>query len=68
VTNGSGTLDVEVNGNLFATITMAPEVEPVFTGADGQPLTADELEALQNIFLVVTGGLDFFEDLLDPVT
>jgi hypothetical protein len=68
VTNGSGTLDVEINGNLFATITVAPEVEPVFTGADGQPLTADELEALRNIFLVVTGGLDFFEDLLDPVS
>lgn len=68
VTEGAGTLDVEVNGDLFATVTFATGAEPVIAGADGQALTAEELEALRNIVLIVSGGVDFFEDLTDPVT
>ncbi|MBA3319490.1 MAG: hypothetical protein H0T50_15565 [Gemmatimonadales bacterium] len=66
-TDGAGALDVEVNGELLAIITLSPDAEPVVTGAEGQALTEDELEALRNIILVVGAGLDFFEDLIDPI-
>lgn len=63
----SGTYNVEVNGDPFATITVTQGAEPVITGADGEPLTEAELHALQEIYLVFLGGFDFFEDLLDPI-
>jgi hypothetical protein len=64
----SGTFEVEVNGDLFATIDYTQGQEPVITGADGQPLTEQELEALRNVFEVFIEGFDFVEDLLDPLT
>ncbi len=67
VTDGAGTVDIEVNGELFATVTVSPEAEPVFTGADGQPLSGDELEALRDIFVVIGGGISFFGELIDPI-
>ncbi len=67
-TQSAGNWDVEVNGEPFATITVTGASDPVITGADGEPLTEDELEALQLVYLVVLGGFDFFEDLLDPLT
>lgn len=66
-TQTAGSYDVEVNGEAFATITFADGSEPVIAGADGEPLTQDELEALQNVFMMFLGGFDFFEDLLDPL-
>jgi hypothetical protein len=65
--DNAGTYNVEVNGDPFATITVTQGADPVITGADGQPLTEEELHALQEIYLVFLGGFDFFEDLLDPL-
>jgi hypothetical protein len=65
--DNAGTYNVEVNGDPFATITVTSGAEAVITGADGEPLTAEELQALQDIYLVFLGGFDFFEDLLDPI-
>ncbi|HEY7480094.1 MAG TPA: hypothetical protein VH680_06255 [Gemmatimonadales bacterium] len=64
----SGTFEVTVNGDLFATIEYTQGQEPVITGADGQPLTEQELEALGNVFEVFIEGFDFVEDLVDPLT
>jgi hypothetical protein len=63
----AGTFDIEVNGELFATVTTSQGGDPVITGADGQPLTQAELEALEALFYVFIEGFDFFEDLLDPI-
>ncbi len=63
----SGTFNVEVNGELFATITYTQGQQPVIAGADGQPLTQEELEALGTVFEVFIQGFDFTEDLLDPL-
>jgi hypothetical protein len=65
--DNAGSYNVEVNGDPFATITVTQGSEPVITGADGQPLSEDELHTLQEIYLVFLGGFDFFEDLLDPI-
>ena len=63
----SATFEVEVNGEPFATISVTQGAQPVITGADGEPLTQEEMEALQQIFGVFVQGFDFFEDLLDPL-
>jgi hypothetical protein len=66
-TSTSGTFEVQVNGELFATITTSESEPPVITGADGEPLSEAELEALQAVYAVFLEGFDFFEDLLDPL-
>lgn len=63
----SGTLEVLVNGNLFATITLAGESITV-VGPDGNALSQEHAQALRQI----TDGLgdifeDTFEDLFNPV-
>jgi len=63
----SGSFEVEVNGELFATITLSQGQQPVIAGADGEPLSEEELEALEAVFAVFAGGFDFMEDLLDPI-
>jgi hypothetical protein len=63
----TGSYDIEVNGEPFATITTSQGGEPVITGANGEALTEAELQALESVFLVFTDGFDFFEDLLDPI-
>ena len=65
--DNAGTYNVEVNGDPFATITVTQGAEPVITGADGEPLSEEELHALQEIYLVFLGGFGFFEDLWDPI-
>jgi hypothetical protein len=42
-------------------------VSPVITGADGNPLTQQELEVLGDLINLFVSGFDFFEDLLDPL-
>ncbi len=64
----SGTFEVEVNGELYATITVAAGESPVITGADGEPLSEQEMDALQAVWGVFLGGFDFFEDLVDPLS
>ena len=66
-TSTSGTFEVQVNGELFATVTTSESGPPVITGADGEPLSEAELEALQAVFAVFLEGFDFFEDLFDPL-
>ena len=66
-TSTSGTFEVQVNGELFATITTSESQPPVITGADGEPLSEAELEALAAVYAVFLEGFDFFEDLLDPL-
>jgi hypothetical protein len=66
-TSTSGTFEVQVNGELFATITTSESEPPVLTGADGEPLSEAELEALQAVYAVFLQGFEFFEDLLDPL-
>jgi hypothetical protein len=61
-----GTLDVLVNGAKFATISETVGSETVITGADGQPLAPEELEALQRIFLFTGGAFLVFDQLLTP--
>ena len=63
----TGSFEVEVNGELFATVTMAAGESPVITGADGNPLTQQELEVLGDLINLFVNGFDFFEDLLDPL-
>ncbi len=63
----SGSYEVEVNGDAFATISVSEGQQPVIAGADGEPLSEEEIEALQAVFLIFLGGFDFFEDLLDPI-
>lgn len=66
-TSTTATFEVEVNGEPFATITVPEVGEPTITGADGEALTQEELEALDQVFRVFMEGFDFFEDLLDPL-
>jgi hypothetical protein len=66
-TEAGGSYAVEVNGEPFATITVPDVGEAVITGADGEPLTEEELNTLQQIFLAFYGGFDFIEDLFDPL-
>jgi hypothetical protein len=66
-TNDAGSYDVEVNGDLFATITVTGDAAPVILGADGQPLSEAERVALLAIWYMFAEGFDFFEDLTDPL-
>jgi hypothetical protein len=63
----SGTFEIEVNGDLFATIAYSQGEQPVTTGADGEPLSQAELQALQEIFTVFLQSFYFFEDLYGPI-
>jgi hypothetical protein len=53
------------NSNLVVQISGTPAA-PVFTDADNNPLTAEQLEALREIFEAVGAFLDSFDDLLAP--
>jgi hypothetical protein len=66
-TDASGSYEVEVNGELFATISVSGTGETVIAGADGQPLTAEERAALEDVFAMFGGGFNFFTDLTNPL-
>ena len=66
-TNGVGSFEVDVNGDLFATITVTGGAGPVIQGADGQPLSEADQGVLLAIWAMFADGFDFFEDLIDPV-
>jgi hypothetical protein len=66
-TSTSASFDVEVNGELFATITTSGSEPPVITGADGEPLTEEELQALEEVFAIFLQGFVFFGDLMIPI-
>jgi hypothetical protein len=65
-TTTSATFDVEVNGELFATITRSGSEPWVITGADGEALTQAELQALAEVFSIFLQGFLFFEDVMIP--
>ena len=68
LSEAGGSYEVEVNGDAFATITLTPSsAQPVITGADGDPLTAEELEALEEVYLLFLSGFDLFLDLPIPM-
>jgi hypothetical protein len=66
-TDASGSFDVRVNGDLFATISMTGTGTGTITGAGGQPLTAAEQDALEDVFGLFANGFDWFGDLTDPI-
>ena len=61
------TLNVAINGTLFATITCSTGTAPVITGAAGQPLAQDELDALQRVFEFADGSFAAFDEMVAPV-
>ncbi len=66
VTDG-GTLEVHVNGSLFATITMTGESIEV-AGPDGGALSAEHVQALRSIMDALGDVFDdTFENFFDPV-
>ena len=67
LTDTGGTLDVRVNGDLFATITSSGAGDPVITGADGQPLTDEDATALQNILEITDSAFTSFDEMVVPV-
>jgi hypothetical protein len=59
-------LQVLVNDQLFATIKgTSPDIQ--ILGADGQPLSEEELHALRELFRFPARVFSFFQDLLHPV-
>ena len=64
-TNTSVSGTIKYNGSTVATISGKPE-NPVFTGANGKVLTADDLIGLKNLFDFVDKLFDGFDDLLLP--
>lgn len=66
-TETGGTLTVRTGGNLFATITRNGIADPVITGANGQPLTDDDVRALTDVFNVTGDAFGSFDQLVAPV-
>ena len=65
--NGA-TLIVRTGGRDFATITLTGEADPVITGADGLPITEEDIAALQGIFELTSEAFISFDQMLVPVT
>ncbi len=61
-----GTVTVRTNGELFATI-VSSGTGPAITGADGQPLSPEDAEALQNIFSLTGEAFVAFDAMVLPV-
>lgn len=66
-TGDGGTITVRVNGDVFASVTASGTAEPIVTGADGQPLTAEEEGAFQNIFALTGDAFITFDVMLLPI-
>jgi len=62
-----GTLTVRTGGRDFATITLTGAADPVITGADGLPITAEDIAALQRIFELTADAFISFDQMLLPV-
>ncbi len=62
---GTANLRIEVNGHLFATITSNGNTTTI-VGGDGEPLTNEELAAVQRLFQLPDEVFDEVFDLLDP--
>jgi hypothetical protein len=64
--NGA-TLIVRTGGRDFATITLTGDADPVITGADGLPITEEDIAALQGIFELTSEAFISFAQMLVPV-
>jgi len=62
----SGTITVRIDGRGFATITFGG-TGPTFQGPAGRPLTADELELLEQLYTVPQDILEAFENAVKPL-
>jgi hypothetical protein len=64
------TLQVKVNGRQFATLTFDPNAQtpPTFLNASGQPLSAAEAAALEDIFEWFSDSFEVYGVLLSPVS
>jgi hypothetical protein len=62
----SGTLNVRINGHLFATIEASGSTMTI-TRSDGTPMAEDELVALQGVFDVQEAAFVAFDQMLAPV-
>jgi hypothetical protein len=62
-----GTLTVRTGTDLFATITVTGGADPVITGADGQPLTEQDIEAVSRVFELTGEAFGSFDQLVAPV-
>ncbi|HEX2249333.1 MAG TPA: hypothetical protein VHH32_03245 [Gemmatimonadales bacterium] len=62
----SGTLNVRINGHLFATVE-TDGTTTVITRTDGTPLTEEEMLALQGVFDVQANAFVAFDQMLAPV-
>ena len=68
VAGADGEIDgsIRLDGALFATIS-GPSDDPVFLGADGNPLRPGEVLVLFRVVDTLEDVFDLLEDLLDPV-
>ena len=66
-TAAGGTIAVRVNGDVFANITSDGAGEPNVTGADGQPLAAEDEATFQNIFALTGDAFITFDVMLLPI-
>jgi hypothetical protein len=62
-----GTLTVRVNGKVFATLVSTGAGEPVITGANGEPLAEEDVEALRNLFEMTGAAFTSFDLMIAPV-
>jgi hypothetical protein len=62
----SGTLNVRINGDAFATITTTGTTTTI-TRNDGTPLSDEELAALGGVFELQAGAFTAFDQMLTPV-
>jgi hypothetical protein len=58
--------NIDLDDNLFATVSGAPE-QPVFKTPDGQPVTGVNALVLLRMFDITEDVFDLFEDLVEPV-
>jgi hypothetical protein len=65
-TETSGTINVRINGDAFATVT-TDGLNTTITRNDGTPLADDELLALQGVFDVQAEAFIAFDQMLAPV-
>jgi hypothetical protein len=61
-----GTLTVRVNGKVFATLVSTGAGEPVITGADGEPITEEDVQALRNLFEMTGSAFTSFDLMIAP--
>jgi hypothetical protein len=62
----SGTLNIRINGDAFATITTSGTTTTI-TRVDGTPLSDDELAALDGVFELQVEAFTAFDQMLAPV-